>query len=194
MLYRHAERGISLPLPLAGEFGRVLGNRCVQHHAMWDYYPQSRHGHRVTIKATARFIGLTPTSPHAGEGAPLAQPSPSHRFAMALPLPHCGRGLYPAAFPTPSMTSSNRRLRGRGVDHDVLDADCLVGGDAFTQFADILAGPMGGHEIVNSARPILAKPMTGAAQPASLAAVQPSPTLTCGVRASERLRATSGSG
>jgi taurine dioxygenase len=25
-------------------------NRCVQHHAMWDYYPQRRHGHRVTIK------------------------------------------------------------------------------------------------------------------------------------------------
>ena len=25
-------------------------NRCVQHHAMWDYFPQRRHGHRVTIK------------------------------------------------------------------------------------------------------------------------------------------------
>jgi len=25
-------------------------NRCVQHHAMWDYYPQRRHGHRVTIR------------------------------------------------------------------------------------------------------------------------------------------------
>ena len=27
-------------------------NRCVQHHAMWDYYPQRRHGHRVTIRGT----------------------------------------------------------------------------------------------------------------------------------------------
>jgi taurine dioxygenase len=25
-------------------------NRCVQHHAMWDYFPQCRHGLRVTIK------------------------------------------------------------------------------------------------------------------------------------------------
>jgi taurine dioxygenase len=25
-------------------------NRCVQHHALWDYYPQRRHGHRVTIR------------------------------------------------------------------------------------------------------------------------------------------------
>lgn len=30
-------------------------NRCAQHHAMWDYYPQRRRGLRVTIKGDAPF-------------------------------------------------------------------------------------------------------------------------------------------
>ena len=30
-------------------------NRCAQHHAMWDYYPQRRRGYRVTIKGERPF-------------------------------------------------------------------------------------------------------------------------------------------
>ena len=30
-------------------------NRCAQHHAMWDYYPNRRRGLRVTIKGNAPF-------------------------------------------------------------------------------------------------------------------------------------------
>ena len=28
-------------------------NRAAHHHAVWDYYPQERHGERVTVKAAA---------------------------------------------------------------------------------------------------------------------------------------------
>ena len=31
-------------------------NRCAQHHAMWDYYPNRRRGLRVTIKGDAPFF------------------------------------------------------------------------------------------------------------------------------------------
>jgi len=30
-------------------------NRCAQHHALWDYYPNHRRGLRVTIKGDTPF-------------------------------------------------------------------------------------------------------------------------------------------
>jgi len=30
-------------------------NRCVQHQALWDYYPQTRSGRRVTVKGERPF-------------------------------------------------------------------------------------------------------------------------------------------
>lgn len=30
-------------------------NRCTQHLAIWDYYPQTRHGYRVTVKGDAPY-------------------------------------------------------------------------------------------------------------------------------------------
>ena len=30
-------------------------NRCVQHHAAWDYYPEVRHGYRVTLAGDAPY-------------------------------------------------------------------------------------------------------------------------------------------
>jgi len=56
MLYRHAEtpefqcRFRWQPNSVA-----FWDNRCAQHHAMWDYFPQHRHGYRVTIKGDRPF-------------------------------------------------------------------------------------------------------------------------------------------
>ena len=43
-------------------------NRCVQHHALWDYYPQVRSGYRVTIEGDAPFfdVDATPASEPSG--------------------------------------------------------------------------------------------------------------------------------
>ena len=50
-LYRHVETP-ELHCRFRWQVNSVAfwDNRCVQHHAMWDYFPQRRHGHRVTIK------------------------------------------------------------------------------------------------------------------------------------------------
>jgi taurine dioxygenase len=56
MLYRHAEtpefqcRFRWQPNSVA-----FWDNRCVQHHAMWDYFPQRRHGYRVTVEGDRPF-------------------------------------------------------------------------------------------------------------------------------------------
>ena len=51
MLYRHVETP-EFHCRFRWQVNSVAfwDNRCMQHHAMWDYYPQRRHGHRVTIK------------------------------------------------------------------------------------------------------------------------------------------------
>jgi taurine dioxygenase len=58
MLYRHCEtpefqcRFRWQPNSVA-----FWDNRCAQHHAMWDYFPQHRHGYRVTVKGDRPFYG-----------------------------------------------------------------------------------------------------------------------------------------
>jgi taurine dioxygenase len=56
MLYAHAETP-EFHCRFRWQPGSIAfwDNRCVQHHAMWDYFPQHRHGHRVTIKGDRPF-------------------------------------------------------------------------------------------------------------------------------------------
>jgi taurine dioxygenase len=56
MLYRHTA---STPKLIAGVQWQpntltLWDNRCTQHHAVWDYYPHSRYGERVSIIADSR--------------------------------------------------------------------------------------------------------------------------------------------
>ncbi|MBI1734184.1 MAG: taurine dioxygenase [Candidatus Rokubacteria bacterium] len=56
MLYRHIETP-EFQCRFRWRPGSIAfwDNRCAQHHAMWDYYPQRRRGLRVTIKGDAPF-------------------------------------------------------------------------------------------------------------------------------------------
>ena len=37
-----------MSLPMAAQFGAFWDNRCTQHLALWDYYPQRCYGNRLT--------------------------------------------------------------------------------------------------------------------------------------------------
>ncbi len=39
-------------------------NRCTQHFALWDYWPQERKGHRVTVKGERPFLKMDSTTAH----------------------------------------------------------------------------------------------------------------------------------
>ena len=34
----------------------IWDNRCTQHHALWDYYPETRSGVRVTVQGDKPFF------------------------------------------------------------------------------------------------------------------------------------------
>ena len=50
MLYRHVETPeLAVRFRWRPNSIAFWDNRCAQHHAVWDYYPAKRYGHRVTI-------------------------------------------------------------------------------------------------------------------------------------------------
>ncbi len=57
-LYDHIAYGIRFQVRFQWEPHSVAiwDNRCVQHHASWDYFPETRHGYRVTTVGEAPFL------------------------------------------------------------------------------------------------------------------------------------------
>jgi len=51
MLYRHIDSTLKLYCRVEWQPNTLTfwDNRCTQHHAVWDYYPHSRYGERVSI-------------------------------------------------------------------------------------------------------------------------------------------------
>ncbi|MFV0258260.1 MAG: TauD/TfdA dioxygenase family protein [Acidimicrobiales bacterium] len=57
-LYDHIAYGVLFQVRFHWEPGSVAiwDNRCVQHHASWDYFPETRHGYRVTTQGEAPYL------------------------------------------------------------------------------------------------------------------------------------------
>ncbi|MFT7130816.1 MAG: taurine dioxygenase, partial [Gammaproteobacteria bacterium] len=55
-LFRHIDSTPRLVCRVAWEPGTLTfwDNRCTQHHAVWDYFPHSRYGERVSIVGRER--------------------------------------------------------------------------------------------------------------------------------------------
>ena len=51
MLWRHIETHVEFQCRVRWTPNTLVfwDNRCTQHHAVWDYYPHSRYGQRVSI-------------------------------------------------------------------------------------------------------------------------------------------------
>lgn len=56
-LYDHIAYGVQFQVRFQWEPDSVAiwDNRCVQHHASWDYFPETRHGYRVTTRGEVPF-------------------------------------------------------------------------------------------------------------------------------------------
>lgn len=57
-LYDHVAYGAAFQCRVRWEPNTVTiwDNRCVQHHASWDYFPETRHGYRVTTVGERPFL------------------------------------------------------------------------------------------------------------------------------------------
>jgi len=56
MLYAHIDTPeFHCRFDWSGNSVAFWDNRCTQHQALWDYFPQTRHGYRITVKGDRLF-------------------------------------------------------------------------------------------------------------------------------------------
>ncbi len=59
MLYAHQQRPeFQVRFKWSRNAIALWDNRCTQHFAMWDYWPEERKGHRVTIKGDRPYLNI----------------------------------------------------------------------------------------------------------------------------------------
>lgn len=81
LLHRHVESSTRFHCRVKWQSNTLVlwDNRAVQHHAIWDYYPETRRGERVTVKGAApptAWSGdseLSLANPQRGSGPELVQ-------------------------------------------------------------------------------------------------------------------------
>ncbi len=61
LLYRHIERNTRFHCRVRWAPNTLVlwDNRAVHHHAVWDYYPETRRGERVTVRGAAPPVGAS---------------------------------------------------------------------------------------------------------------------------------------
>ena len=77
MLYRHIEANTRFHCRVRWQKQTLVlwDNRAVHHHAVWDYYPETRRGERVTVRGDAALVAFQPM---AGENTTRNQPAPAY--------------------------------------------------------------------------------------------------------------------
>lgn len=63
MLYEHQQRPeFQVRFKWGVNAIALWDNRCTQHFALWDYYPEERKGHRVTVRGEAPYLDDSPNT------------------------------------------------------------------------------------------------------------------------------------
>jgi taurine dioxygenase len=71
-LYRHQQRAeFQVRFQWSENAIALWDNRCTQHFALWDYWPEERKGHRVTIKGERPFF--QPSQQQSNSAAPAGE-------------------------------------------------------------------------------------------------------------------------